>query len=49
MPDFDCSESEQLNWELAMAYLDEAIAELEECCQRIEKASGNLQELKEVI
>ena len=36
---------EQLNWELALAYLDDTIRYLQEYQERLEKASCNLKEL----
>ena len=40
---------EQLNWELALAYLDDTIRYLQEYQERLEKASCNLKELEETI
>ena len=36
---------EQLNWELALAYLDDTIRYLQEYQEKLEKASCNLKEL----
>jgi len=38
-----------LNWELAIAWLDDAIAELEKCTEHLNKLEGNVSEFKEAI
>uniref|UniRef100_A0A6H1ZR99 Uncharacterized protein n=1 Tax=viral metagenome TaxID=1070528 RepID=A0A6H1ZR99_9ZZZZ len=38
---------EQMNWELAIAYLDDCIRDLHECIEKLDKALGNVKELKD--
>ena len=37
---------EQLNWELAIAYLDDCIRELQECQEKLREASKLIREAK---
>ena len=38
---------EQMNWELSMVSLEDAIRHLQECRERLEKALGNIGELRD--
>lgn len=37
---------EQMNWELAIAYLDDCIKALHECIEKLDKAGDNIKEFK---
>jgi len=37
----------ELNLELAIAYLDDCIRDLHECIEKLDKALGNVKELKD--
>ena len=38
-----------MNWELAIAYLDDAIGNLAECIEELAKAQVNLEEIRGIL
>jgi len=39
----------ELNWELCIAYLDDALRELHECIARLEQAKEKVDDLEEAL
>jgi len=37
---------EQMNWELCIAYLDDAIRELEDCQRKLREVGDNLEDIE---